>query len=125
MGVCDYGSVWGQIGCSTVLHLYTHCGVPSVDGHLCYYVYIGIAHSGLIKKQTILVAISAASSVFLWALIIADPMNSSLVHWDLIVNALCIWFMLASSVKYWKACTKSLLWCCYRREHSVEKNLTV
>merc|ERR1719242_419062 len=78
---------------------------------------------GLIKKQTILVAISAASSVVLWALIIVDDMNSSLVHWDLIVNAMCIWLMLASSNSYWKCCTKTLLWPWYRKEHAAEKNL--
>merc|ERR1712217_595832 len=80
---------------------------------------------GLIKKQTILVAISAASSVVLWALIIVDDMNSSLVHWDLIVNALCIWLMLASSNSYWKCCTKTLLWPWYRKEHAAEKNLMI
>ena len=80
--------------------------------------HILIIHD-LIKKQTILVSITALSSVIFLLLLPVDIRLSVLIHWDTIINVICTWLMLGSSMKYWRYCTKTCLRCCYRKENSM------
>eukprot|EP01084_Bolivina_argentea_P250098 418899_1 len=73
----------------------------------------------LVKKQTILVSVSIISSVLLWISSAIDDWLMQQMYWDMTINAVCVWLMLASSQKYWLLCKKSCLRCCYVKENSI------
>ena len=76
----------------------------------------------IIKKQTILVSISMISSVLVLILIVfVDVWIALQIHWDVIVNAICVWLMLGSSQRYWLFCTKTCVRCCYLKENMILK----
>ena len=73
----------------------------------------------LIKKQTILVTISAISSVILWILAMVNDWFYLQIYWDVAINSICVWFMLGSSQRYWTFCTKTCMRCFYLKENVI------
>eukprot|EP01084_Bolivina_argentea_P249161 416979_1 len=73
----------------------------------------------LVKKQTILVATSIISSALLWILGAVNDWFILELYWDMSINAVCVWLMLASSNKYWDLCKKSCLRCFYVKENRI------
>eukprot|EP01084_Bolivina_argentea_P305425 527631_1 len=60
----------------------------------------------LTKKTTILVAVAIVSSLFYWILSAVDGWYSILVAWDIMINAICSWLLLKTSMKYWSCFSK-------------------
>ena len=70
----------------------------------------------LTKKTTILVCIAIGSSVVYWILSAINGWYSILIPWDILINSICCWLMLRSSIKYWNCCAKyGICRCCYKQ----------
>ena len=74
----------------------------------------------LIKKQTILVCISAVSTCVLSGTAIIDISAGMGLGWDVVINSMCIWMMLDTSKKYWTMCKNyGVCFCCYWRANKL------
>ena len=74
----------------------------------------------LIKKHTILVCIATVSTVILWMGFAVNFLIMIEFGWSIIINSICIWFMLDTSETYWGICKRyGLCLCCYWRTNKL------
>ena len=110
-----------QVSLDVVLDKYSEqqCTLPKNGNKpVCTTAASIVELHSLIKKATILVCVAMSSATIHHIWVAIDEFATQLFGIDVVINVLCVWFMCASSVKFWNCCKKhGLCMICYRKEN--------